>query len=137
MDSVARDAHSSGRLRLSRNRQPSLPDQVRAIREQEQRKNKKQKGGNKEEEKPDDVPHACVLSEESLDAVRKIVDEGILKVLTQVNQRMEGIKKRMDILEGEIFEKDMEVKRMGMKLTEQEKTIEALREQLESTDTNR
>ena len=137
MDSVAGDALSSGRLRSSRNRQPSLPEQVRAIREKEQRKNKKQKGGNKEEEKPDDVPHACLLSEESLDAVKRIVDEGILKVLTQVNQRMEGIEKRVNILEGEIFEKDREVKRMGVKLTEQEKTIEALREQLESIDTNR
>ena len=139
MDSAVGDAHDAppkaGRLRSSRNKQASLPEQVRAIREKEQ-KQKKKKGGNRDE-KHNDGPHSCSLSGESLEAVKKIVDEGILKVLTQMNQRTECFEKRADILETEIFEKDKEVKRMEAQLIEQEKTIKALNEQMESIETNR
>ena len=113
-DSVFGDASDGGTARLDstrrpRKRQPSIPEAMKTLQEKEQRKAKKPKHGSKEES-PD--VHACTLSGESLAAVKSIVDEGVGKVLSQIEKRFESFEKRIEILEGEIFEKDKDVSSM-------------------------
>ena len=102
-----------------------------------QRKSKKHKRDSKEDEDADDPVHSCVLAGESLNAVKKIVEDGIGKVLSQMESKFEAFEKRIEILEVECFERSSECKVMHEKLVEQEATIRSLSEQVESMETNR
>ena len=141
IDSVLGDAEDNGAAVLSerrpKKRQSSVPELMRVIQEKEQRKSKKHKRDSKESENVEETSHVCRLAGESLETVKQIMVTEIGKVLSLMERKFEAQEKRIEILEAEVMQKDVETKALHSKLTAQEKTIRNLAEQLESMDTNR
>ena len=83
-------------------------------------------------------PPAMGLSAGALAAIRRLLDEGIAAFINAFEVKFEEkMERRLNIIESEAMDKDLEIKRLNEQLENQIKTNEQLEMQVESIDLNR
>ena len=80
---------------------------------------------------------AVELSASALTAIRQMLDSSIAVVIKAFEAKFDGMEKRLQQLEGEAMDKDMQIDRLGKQLSEQLKVSEDLQARVEAIDLNR
>lgn len=73
----------------------------------------------------------------TLDAIQELIEAGNRKVIAALDAKFAQLSKRLDIVESECIEKDLEIKKLNAAVAEQKKENADLRERLEGIDLNR
>ena len=88
-------------------------------------------------EPPAAEPPAMGLSTGALAEIRRMLDSGIAAVISAFERKFDQMERRIQILESEAMEKDLEIRRLGEHLARQISVNGELRTQIESIDLNR
>ena len=93
-------------------RQQSVPEMLKAAQEGKEPRNKRQRHASGKTGKPGEGP------EITLDAIEALIQAGNVKVIQTIEARFSSVDKRLEILEGQLFEKNAKVEGLEKELHE-------------------
>ena len=76
------------------------------------------------------------LNAATLAEIKRLIDVGSAEVIRSIESKLDGMERRLNILEGECMEKDREIQQLSTQLQQQVKVNEELEARLEEMDNN-
>ena len=126
-----------------RKRQISMPEMAR----QAQLKRARRHGQGRRSHSPRDAARgrrpgpgespAAQQPPVTLEAIQRLIETGNREVIAALDAKLAQLAKRLDIVESECMDKDLEIKRLSAAVATQERENADLRERLEGIDLNR
>ena len=83
------------------------------------------------------APAAVELSEGALAAIKDLINAGNARVISAIDAKLDILERRVNILESEVMDKDLEIRSLRERLERQERVNDDLKEQVEGIDANR
>ena len=131
-----------------RRRQASVPEMVKRAAESRKAKRSAPDRGSKSPRDPalpaakrplagPAEPAGVELSASALASIRQLLDASIASVISAFDAKFERMEHRLTVLESEVMDKDIEIRRLGEQLSQQVEINSDLHAQVESMDLNR
>ena len=84
-----------------------------------------------------DVSASVELSDAAMSRIQKMLDGGIATVIAAFEAKFESMQRKIDVLEGEVMDRDVEIRSLQEQLERQGQALEDLQERTEGIDLNR
>ena len=82
------------------------------------------------------APQSVQLDEHTLAAIKVMIDQGNEKLIRSLEVKLEGMERRIGILEGESMDKDAVIRQLSERLQQQTRVNEELQQRIEDMDMN-